>query len=195
MDFEIPKKIEHYLATLSKIYAQEGRRQLQEIIVNSHIRVDQEHSYDNLNGGTYGHALYLTIPEDLYLKTNEKKGAFQFEIREDINKICNVRNESIDEVFIEMAFSGDDDWRNASGLLLKGHRSVSSEAEKRIWNNDGFRVFLSHKAEIKGKVAGLKEDLKFFGVSSFVAHEDIHPTKEWQDEIETRFFQWTVLWH
>ena len=27
-----------------------------------------------------------------------------------------------------------------------------------------------------------------FGISGFVAHEDIHPTKEWQDEIENALF-------
>lgn len=30
----------------------------------------------------------------------------------------------------------------------------------------------------------MKDRLRLFGISCFVAHEDIHPTKEWQDEIE-----------
>jgi hypothetical protein len=34
----------------------------------------------------------------------------------------------------------------------------------------------------------LKESLRVFGISAFVAHEDIHPTKEWQDEIENALF-------
>lgn len=33
-------------------------------------------------------------------------------------------------------------------------------------------------------MAVLKEELKLYGISCFVAHEDIHPTKEWQIEIE-----------
>jgi hypothetical protein len=45
-------------------------------------------------------------------------------------------------------------------------------------------VFLSHKAEVKREVAQVKEQLSYFGLSCFVAHEDIHPTTEWQDEIE-----------
>ncbi len=188
MDFEIPKNMDRYLAELSKLYAQNGRRQLQEIVVNSHIRIDENCAYDNWNGGTHGHSLYLTIPEQLYLKAIENKDDFQNEIRECINKICNVRNEFIHEVFLEMDFSGDQNWRKESGLLIEGQRFVSSEAEKRIWSGDGFRIFLSHKAEVKGKVAELKESLKLFGISSFVAHEDILPTKEWQDEIENALF-------
>lgn len=30
----------------------------------------------------------------------------------------------------------------------------------------------------------LKEKLEYYGISSFVAHSDIEPTKEWQNEIE-----------
>jgi hypothetical protein len=65
--FELPKNIEHYLATLSKMYGQEGHKQLQEIIVNSQVRVHEGWSYDGWNGGMHGHALYLTVPEVIYL--------------------------------------------------------------------------------------------------------------------------------
>jgi hypothetical protein len=54
--FEIPKNIEQYMAALSRMYEREGQRQLQEIIVNSQTRIDEQWSYDSWNGGTYGHA-------------------------------------------------------------------------------------------------------------------------------------------
>lgn len=56
-NFELPKNIEHYLAVLSKLYAQDGKRQFQEIIVNAQIRVHEAWSSDNWNGGTYGPGL------------------------------------------------------------------------------------------------------------------------------------------
>lgn len=59
-NFELPKNIERYLAALSKLYAQDGNRQFQKIIVNAQIRVHEAWSSDNWNGGTYGHALFLT---------------------------------------------------------------------------------------------------------------------------------------
>ena len=37
---------------------------------------------------------------------------------------------------------------------------------------------------MKCDTATLKDALRYYGISAFVAHEDIHPTKEWQDEIE-----------
>lgn len=63
-------------------------------------------------------------------------------------------------------------------------RVIGPKAAKRIWGNGGYRVFLSHKAEAKKKAAELKARLELFGIACFVAHKDIHPTKEWQDEIE-----------
>ena len=47
-----------------------------------------------------------------------------------------------------------------------------------------FRLFISHISKDKSKALRLKDSLKPYGISGFVAHEDIHPTLEWQDEIE-----------
>ncbi len=83
-----------------------------------------------------------------------------------------------------MASDNDSDWRKESGLLLAGARNVSEAATKRIWKGDAFRLFLSHKTAVKRQTAELKNRLSEYGVSCFVAHEDIYPTKEWQEEIE-----------
>ncbi len=188
--FELPRKIEHYLAVLSKLYAREGQKQKQELIVNSKIRVNEEWTYDNWNGGTYGHALYLVMPEVLYLSVARQREDLQEQIRKELNNVHNVQDEFIAAVFLEMdeAEAEDRDWRKESGLLISGERFVLPEAEKRIWGNQGFRLFLSHKAEIKKKATDLKTRLEQFGVSCFVAHEDIRPTKEWLDEIESALF-------
>ncbi|MBX9976874.1 MAG: toll/interleukin-1 receptor domain-containing protein [Alphaproteobacteria bacterium] len=54
-----------------------------------------------------------------------------------------------------------------------------------IWNGGCFRVFLSHLSEDKKEIAELKKQLELFGISCFVAHEDIRATKEWQKELES----------
>jgi hypothetical protein len=46
MNFKLPKNIEHYLAALSKLYAKEGQKRLQKIIVNSQVRVHEAWSTD-----------------------------------------------------------------------------------------------------------------------------------------------------
>ncbi|WP_159079850.1 toll/interleukin-1 receptor domain-containing protein [Methyloceanibacter sp. wino2] len=51
-----------------------------------------------------------------------------------------------------------------------------------------FRLFISHISQEKVKATRLKECLATYGISGFVAHDDIHPTLEWQDEITRALF-------
>jgi hypothetical protein len=178
LNFQLPKNIERCLASLSKLYAQEGERALQELIVNAQTRVDAGYSYDNWNGGTHGHALHLVVPEPLFLAAIKQRDIVQKKIAEDINQMHNIQNEFIEEVFLEMEF------RDKSDLLVAGTRAVSEESTKRLWTEGTFRLFLSHKSEVKRETAKLKENLAFYGISAFVAHDDIHPTRAWQEEIE-----------
>lgn len=183
-EYTLPGEIEHCMAVLSKVYAQDGARNKLEIIVNAQIRVHEAWTYDNWNGGTYGHALYLALPEAIFVGVVRNRDVLQSEIAADINKIHNVRNEHIAEVFLEMQRADDRDWRRESGLLNIQNRIISPDTTTRIWGDAKFRLFLSHKTEVKEKAAELKLFLEAYGVSCFVAHEDIHPTKQWQDEIE-----------
>ena len=47
-----------------------------------------------------------------------------------------------------------------------------------------FRLFISHLSGDKLIATRLKEALALYDIAGFVAHEDIHPTLAWQDEIE-----------
>lgn len=182
-EFDLPPDIERYLSALSKLYRQQGQRHKLEIIVNAQIRVHEEWSADNWNGGTYGHALYLTVPQNIYLSCVDQRNELQAEIRSDLNKVHNVQNEFIEEVFIEMEKGEDEDWRRKSGALQSGERTVLPSATERLWLTGTYRVFLSHKSEVRKETAELKEQIAPFGISCFVAHVDVHPTKEWQEEI------------
>ena len=53
------------------------------------------------------------------------------------------------------------------------------------WKGDSrFRLFISHISKDKLIATRLKEALEVHNISGFVAHEDIHPAQEWQNEIE-----------
>lgn len=56
--------------------------------------------------------------------------------------------------------------------------------ESKYWSPNHFRVFVSHLAKDKSKAAKLRQGLKKYGISCFVAHDDIKPTHEWLQEIE-----------
>jgi len=71
--------------------------------------------------------------------------------------------------------------------------TISNDDIRRLWENDGFRVFLSHKSQVKKETADLKDRLKMYGVTCFVAHQDIEPTLAWQNEIEKSLFSMNAL--
>lgn len=183
----LTKDIDHYLGVLSKIYQKDEVTQKLDIIVNAHVRTEDSWTYDNWNGGMYGHALFLDIPEPLYLDIVRSRDQLQTEITKDVNQLHNVPNEFIAECFIEMQKVENGDWRQASGALRGERRQIPVQTSQRIWG-EGYRVFLSHKVNVKKKTAAVKEALKPFGITCFVAHQDIRPTKTWQDEIESALF-------
>ena len=69
----------------------------------------------------------------------------------------------------------------------------TSKSDSRFWQTNHFRLFISHLAEHKVKMSQLQGLLKEYGISAFVAHEDIEPTKEWQSEIEKALFSMDAL--
>ena len=88
--------------------------------------------------------------------------------------------------YILEMIKGEDDHKL---LQLAEHLNIltnnqSSELKTNFWINGFFKLFISHKAENKDLATEIKAKLESYSVSSFVAHEDIEPTKEWQNEIE-----------
>jgi nucleoside 2-deoxyribosyltransferase len=54
-----------------------------------------------------------------------------------------------------------------------------------FWRKGMLRLFVSHLATHRAFAAELQTALLDFGISGFVAHNDIEPTQEWQTQIET----------
>ena len=82
--------------------------------------------------------------------------------------ICNIKN-------------GTSDNLAAIDQYLMGH----SRPRDAPWEDERFRLFLTHVAAQKLAAHALKSCLRFYGVDAFVAHEDIQPGKEWQLVIES----------
>ena len=69
-------------------------------------------------------------------------------------------------------------------LEINLFESPSSIPDPTFWKKNHFKLFLSHISSFKKETAELQQALLSYGITSFVAHEDIEPTKEWQSEIE-----------
>jgi hypothetical protein len=62
--------------------------------------------------------------------------------------------------------------------------SATRTLEATFWEPFHFKLFLSHISSFKKTTGQLQSALRKFGISAFVAHVDIEPTREWLDEIE-----------
>lgn len=110
----------------------------------------------------------------------------------------------IDVTLRQFGLPSSDDWRGTKDAYvfkmtengadevltsLAGHLGFVLEQqhdriEPAFWRKGYFRLFVSHLAEFREEAASLQEQLTSFGVTAFVAHNDIAPTAEWQNEIE-----------
>jgi hypothetical protein len=63
-----------------------------------------------------------------------------------------------------------------------------STAPRNWQGTNKFRLFISHIAKHKDRATRLRACLALYAISGFVAHEDIHPTVEWEKEIERALY-------
>lgn len=187
-EHQLPKKLERVLASLAVKYRKDANELPLRVIVNSRYRVEEDYSYDNWDGGQYGHAVYFDLPEALYHEIMDEMGPLTQGLSQDLNKLCNVPHEHIAEVFLELEDGPEiADWRERSGVQMDRDSALvpaTVQDVDRLWDEGVLRIFLSHKTEFKRETKELKDEFLRYGVASFVAHEDIEPTLEWLDEIE-----------
>lgn len=196
--FELPKKLDAFLAVLARRYQAARKDGLHEVVVNATIHVDQEWTYDNWDGGQSGHRIRLLLPHELYGRVMDKEAALEKAICEDLSKLAKgIPGEFVAEVAIGLNEEPiPSDWREKSGVLLSPRPSLektSDSDESRLWGGGRPRMFLSHRAQEKLIATALKKELEALGAAAFVAHEDIEPTKEWQGEIERALGSMDVL--
>jgi hypothetical protein len=86
--------------------------------------------------------------------------------------------------------------RIADELQVPHNYTVSEPGttlEASFWEPFHFRLFLSHLSNFKKTTGLLQAALRNYGISAFVAHVDIEPTKEWLDEIEAGLYSMDAL--
>ncbi|WP_407281065.1 toll/interleukin-1 receptor domain-containing protein [Aromatoleum evansii] len=62
-----------------------------------------------------------------------------------------------------------------------------------FWKHDYLRAFVSHLSSNRGRMSALKANLANWGISAFIAHEDIKASREWRDEVEAGLETMDVL--
>lgn len=171
-----PMAAEDVVATLAEFFQHQGRSDIVELLDNASAHLEQT-DYDNWNGGTYTYGLMLDVPVPIFANVEPNLDEVEKIVSEKLSTICRgYSNDHLNSATI-------------SPLTTKATRSglgkKPTEADvSTIWAGSHFRLFLSHVSAHKVLVADLKAQLKVRGISAFVAHEDIAPSLEWQNEIE-----------
>jgi hypothetical protein len=156
-------------------------KDLASAFIDSNIEeIWQDH--DKWNGGIDTYLIKLNLPLNVYYKFKDSN-----RIEEAEKKVAS---------FYEDVLKGD------NSLCLSGvaiSPNVDSQSSFGINSNDSmwkpgyFRLFISHVTKYKKSASNLKRSLANYGIDCFVAHEDITPSKEWEEEIENGLFTMDAL--
>lgn len=171
-----PKPVAEIMATLADIFRHQEQAEMVELLESAHARFDDV-DYNNWNGGTTTWALRLEVPVEIFAPVKPRLADMEKQIADELAYLRRLYpNDPLDEVTVSPITAGD---------LPAGQRMAPSEIEvRRLWPDGRFRLFLGHVSKYKVLVSKLQAELALRGVSAFVAHEDIEPSLEWQQEIE-----------
>ncbi|MCY4643275.1 MAG: toll/interleukin-1 receptor domain-containing protein [Bacteriovoracales bacterium] len=177
-NFKIKKKLDHLRREFS-ICHKGSRYELLNKVVISPVYIDE--AFEEY-GDSFGHRLIFYVSESLYLEAKVQRKQLEDKISESFNKALRaVDDEYILDVLIELHDPSD----------LKCQQAISSsgivplsEGHEHLWKQGHLKLFISHRDSHKKDVSLLAEHLLSYGISCFVAHEDIEPTEEWRREIE-----------
>lgn len=62
-----------------------------------------------------------------------------------------------------------------------------------FWKDGYIRMFVSHLSSNRDRMSAMKSGLANWGISAFIAHEDIEASREWRDEVEAGLESMDVL--
>lgn len=128
---------------------------------------------------------------------------YAVEVTVDVKTFVAVKMKGIvEDVCSQIALAFNDCLSNTSdsvrGVTLTPS-AVTTFDERKIsepssyWKVGYYKVFISHLSKYKSSASNLKLMLEPYGISAFVAHEDIKPSKEWEVEIEKALFSMNAL--
>jgi hypothetical protein len=131
-------------------------------------------------GPTTYYTLMLEVPIRVYAQIEEDRDALEQIIAKRLQPIVRPYTYNwISQVIISPEMVGE-----SRPALPTPELGGAPEEAPSFWQPGFFRLFISHTSANKDAAHNLKNSLTKYHVVSFVAHEDIDPTKEWQAEIE-----------
>lgn len=164
---------------IRKLLVYRGRKDLSELL--KHARLDFEVSNQY---GAYLYSLLTTAEFYAPIEDCERLRRLPNEDRELILQFLLEMHppRAHDIEITDMNFRIDPDRPTEDFGKEKESSQLDSSAD--FWEQNHLRLFISHVHTQKELAAKVQNVLSGFFISCFVAHADIEPTREWQDEIE-----------
>ena len=173
-DNTFPHSAETIVATLIKMFEAQNNKDIASLLTSAYAQIEAT-DYDNWNGGTYLYSLSLDVPIGVFGEIEPRISEIEESILNKATTIFrNLVNQKITKVIITPPLASDVSRMKAD--------TFEGDADH-LWTPKYLRLFLSHVAIHKKNVGELKNELQVYGISAFVAHEDIEPSVKWQDEI------------
>lgn len=174
----IEQELTQLLSLLKRKVQLKGLTRESQVVSTATAELIQE-GYDNWNGGQYYYTLYLDVSIEILVEIESQLEEVESTLLEEAKSVRRgASNEHISEVKIRPAAEAA-----VPGIPLS--EANVREVSASLWAPNTFRIFISHVSAKKSAAHALRQALLEFGISAFVAHDDIEPTKEWQDTIET----------
>lgn len=182
-NFQLPSSILSYLERLKIEYDRSEDRLLSQIVTSKvYVRRGiKEHDDWNLRAYVYGHDVLFFLPDHVFKQLElEKEKSCCEKICKGLNKCNSFEYEFFNEVFFEV--EDENNWEYQHAVSLDKRPQVEPDALS-IWQPGQIRLFVSHRDGHKKEAKKLSEALEGYGISAFLAHDEIEPTATWQNEI------------
>lgn len=160
------------VATLARLFRRQGNDQIADLLEESTAHIETT-GYDNWDGGTEYCSLFLQVPVDLYAEVEPDL--------DEVERVIAIKSGRASRV-PGIVLNGAEITPTLEAARGASITRRASEGEH-LWHPHFVRLFLSHVSAHKVAVSDLRDRLRSYGVSCFVAHVDIEPSREWQQEI------------
>ena len=163
------------MATVSQLFRAQGNGYFADLVDRSAASFNQT-DWDHWNGGTTIWELHLEVPVSLFASIEPRLEEIEKTILGKLSYLDRIhRSDRLSQVTITPMAPDD--------FAAGQHLAPPEHDVRRVWPENRFRLFLSHVAKHKVEISKLKAELADLGVTGFLAHEDIEPTREWKDDI------------
>jgi hypothetical protein len=172
------EKAKSLVATAAQIARAQKAEPIATVLEKSSASLIQSGS--DPEGPTIYYALMLEVPIKTYAAIEENREGLEHAIRERLRPIVRPHTDNwISEVIISPTLAEE-----SRPTAPASEQGEPAEEAPSFWQPGFFRLFISHTSANKIAAHNLKSSLTKYQVVSFVAHDNIEPTKEWQAEIE-----------